>query len=202
VLIIDNLSKFEYEEQEYLQITELSDNRVENESTIEFSKRGIMSHIDSQLSLEMSEEETHQWETKVNRQEVVISIKKDGSHLHSTAPYLMTQFIFDSSFHMGLIIEAFFDKEKRMEWDTSIIRLDQSELSIPNCSMIYQAVKGVNSSDVVDFFEKSMQFATNNKFYSYRSPIPNDHFMKGEYDEAQRGKTVINMCKIERRRDD
>ena len=56
--------------------------------------------------MEMNEFELKKWEMKLNKDNVIVHLKKGGSQYSSEQPYIHCEVIFNSYYSMGKLIHA------------------------------------------------------------------------------------------------
>lgn len=62
--------------------------------------------IDELLLFEMSESEAPKWDIKLNKQEIRVFIKKDGSQMDKLNPYVRTEIFFNPHISMSKVIKC------------------------------------------------------------------------------------------------
>ena len=58
------------------------------------------------IKFETSEEDFKKWELKLNKDNVVVHLKKGGSKFNSEQPYVLSEIVFNSYFSMSKILKA------------------------------------------------------------------------------------------------
>lgn len=142
------------------------------------------------------------WEQKLNKEEIKVYIKKDGSKIDKDNPYIKTEVVFNSYFLMEKIIKAIFVKENRIQWDKNILGLETKELSNGFSKIVYQLNKSPLNFANRDFVDKHVRFANNGVVYTYYSACPDSETLHPVPAKVERAKTIIGLQKMERRKSD
>ena len=96
-----------------------------------------MDYINYMIQKESSEEESKQWEKKLSKDNVDVFIKKGGSYLSQSFPFLKANIQFNSYFAMEKIIDVISDDTHRIKFDKNFSKLETIKNINQNCSITY-----------------------------------------------------------------
>ncbi|CDW75451.1 UNKNOWN [Stylonychia lemnae] len=183
-LIDDELKHFLIDLDDDHEFTELSELRNEFESDVVFTKKGLVEYINTMLQKEQAEDQKKAWEKKLDKENVLVYLKKGGSHLDKNLPYIFTP-------------------EHRMKWDKEVLKFDLTNPneSVPQIVLNYQLNKSPIGANK-DFYDKQIKFLHNNEIYIYYSAIPKDTELKPSPAKVDRARTIVGLGKLYRRAED
>jgi hypothetical protein len=79
IIASDCLDRYLFVGHQNLEIVEFSDNRNPSEDSVEFSKRGIIKHIEEFFKFEKEEIEAEKWKVLLLKDEIRVYMKIGGS---------------------------------------------------------------------------------------------------------------------------
>ena len=94
----------------------------EKEMGIKFSKRGIIEFVEGFINYESSRNKedprtAKQWEEKSKNPGISMYLKKGGSFLNSTQPFMRTESSFNKNIKMDKLLKIIFLPEHQLKWD-------------------------------------------------------------------------------------
>ena len=167
--------------------------RPDEESTITFTKQGILSFIDILKGLS--------YEEILNKDGLVLSLRKEGSPLksdvmltHST--YSLPKQSFEKAPTLEQYVKCAFDVDERKKWDDSLQLLETLEKFDSGAMLIHgMSKRQMNVFCERENYEKRYSFIQDGVYYQFGSSVPDELYPIT--DQAVRVTLYLNILMIQ-----